>query len=87
MLSFMDAWSTYLSVNFWWLHLMTFVWLIFTVVLFVLEPLFLHQWFHKQAIKNSDKSFAALQLMHTILLSLSLLAIGGAIAGSHGYNF
>jgi uncharacterized membrane protein len=85
MLSFMDAWSQFLSVEFWWLHLMTMVWVIFTLVLFVLEPLFLHQWFRTKAIENSDKSFAALQLMHTILLSLSLLAIAGALGGSHGY--
>lgn len=87
MLSFMGAWSQFLSVNFWWLHLMTFVWVIFTLVLFILEPLFLHQWFHKKATENSEKSFAVLHFMHKLLLSLSLLAIAGAIAGSHSYNF
>lgn len=87
MLEVMDAWSRYASIEFWWLHLMTFVWGIFTLVLFVLEPLFLHKWFHQQAQKNSDKTFWMLQIMHIVLFSLSLLAIIGAMAGAHGYSF
>jgi uncharacterized membrane protein len=87
MLEVMNAWSHYLSLQFWWLHLMTFVWFIFTVVLFVLEPLVLHKWFHRQAVKNSNKAFSVLQTMHIILLCLSLVAIAGAMAGSHGYTF
>ena len=87
MLEVMNAWSRYLSLQFWWLHLMTFIWGIFTVVLFVLEPLVLHKWFHRQAVENSDKAFSVLQTMHIILLCLSLVAIAGAMAGSHGYTF
>jgi hypothetical protein len=28
----------------WWMHAMIAVWLLFTVVLFVAEPLILHRW-------------------------------------------
>lgn len=87
MLEVMDAWSRYLSISFWWLHLMTFVWIIFSLVLFILEPLFLHKWFHKKAMENDEKTFKVLQWMHIILLTLSLFAIAGAMAGSHGYMF
>ncbi|MCM8537035.1 MAG: hypothetical protein NE334_13940 [Lentisphaeraceae bacterium] len=87
MLNVMDAWSRYTMLQYWWLHLMTFVWLIFTLVLFVFEPLFLHKWFHQQAEKNSEKAFFVLQVMHIIMFALSLLAIIGAMAGSHGYQF
>jgi uncharacterized membrane protein len=85
MLEFLNAWQRYQDLAFWWLHLMTLVWFIFTLVLFVLEPLFLHRWFIEQAKKECDKTFACLQLMHNLLLSLSLLAVFGAVAGSHGY--
>lgn len=85
MLEFLNAWQRYQDLAFWWLHLMTLVWFIFTLVLFVLEPLFLHRWFIEQAKKECDKTFARLQLMHYLLLSLSLLAVFGAVAGSHGY--
>jgi uncharacterized membrane protein len=85
MLEFLDAWQRYQDIQFWWLHLMTFVWFIFSLVLFVLEPLFLHRWFIEHAKINSDKTFTRLQQMHYLLLSLSFLAVFGAVAGSHGY--
>jgi uncharacterized membrane protein len=87
MLKVMNAWERYLQVQFWWLHLMTLIWLIFTVLLFVIEPLFLHSWFHEQAAANGDKAFDLLHVMHIILLMLSLLAVFGAVAGSHGFQF
>ena len=64
---------------------MTFIWAIFTIVLYVLEPLILHKWFKEQAVKDSDKAFRWLHRMHRILLTLSLLAIFGAVSGSHGF--
>ena len=87
MLYVMEAWGRYQQLQFWWIHLMTFIWIIFTVVLFVLEPLVLHRWFHKQAVKNSERAFTWLHRMHTILLTLSLIAVLGAVAGSHGFHF
>jgi len=87
MLDYMNAWERYSHLSFWWMHLMTFIWAIFTVVLFVLEPLILHRWFRKQAMKNSEKAFAGLHRMHKVLLTLSLVAVLGAVAGSHGYPF
>lgn len=87
MLQVSDAWSRYTDLAFWWLHLMTFVWAIFTLVLFVLEPLFLHEWFHQRAIENSEKSFLVLQVMHIILLSISLIAVFAAVTGAHGISF
>ncbi|TEW51898.1 hypothetical protein [Psychromonas algicola] len=80
MLHIMKAWATMQ----WWIHLMIFVWLIFTLVLFVFEPLFLHKWFHQQAEKNNQRAFYYLQVMHTILLSISLLAVFAGVAGIHG---
>ena len=83
MLHIMNGWS---SMQ-WWIYLMIFVWAIFTAVLFIFEPLFLHKWFHKQATINSEKSFLVLQIMHIILLIISLLAVFGGVAGVHGLLF
>ncbi len=85
MLESMGAWSRYQDPSFWWVHAMTVIWLIFTLVLFVLEPLFLHRWFHQRAERDSDGSFRVLHRMHYILLSLSLLTIAGAISGVRGW--
>jgi len=84
MVEVMNAWDRYQHLQFWWMHLMTLIWLIFTLVLFVLEPLFLHRWFHEQAVKDNVKTFSLIHLIHKILLSLSLLAVFGAVAGAHG---
>lgn len=81
----LDAWERYLQPEFWWMHLMTIVWLIFTLVLFVFEPLFLHRWFEHQAHTNSDRTFRTIHRMHIVLLTLSLITVAGAVAGSHGW--
>jgi hypothetical protein len=87
MLDYMNAWERYQQLQFWWMHLMTFIWAIFTLVLFLLEPLVLHRWFREQATIDSDNAFAWLHRMHKVLLILSLLAVLGAVAGSHGFQF
>ncbi len=80
MLHTMNGWH---SMS-WWINLMIIVWAIFTVVLFVFEPMFLHKWFIKQAKINNERSFLVLQLMHVVLLTVSLLAVSAGIAGAHG---
>ncbi len=87
MLEYMDAWGRYLLPQFWWIHLMTLVWLMFTLVLFVLEPLILHRRFKMLAERDSDRAFALLHRMHWILLTLSLVAVFGTVAGAHGLHF
>jgi len=83
MVHVMNAWA---SMQ-WWMYLMIFVWAIFTIILFVLEPLILHQWFHQKAKTNPNTAFLLLHLMHIILLSISVIAIFGGVAGAHGFIF
>ncbi|MCK9637503.1 MAG: hypothetical protein M0R41_14605 [Methylobacter tundripaludum] len=87
MLDVMNAWERYQQLEYWWMHLMTLIWFLFTLVLFVLEPLFLHRWFHQQAEKNSIKAFALVHQIHKVLLALSLLTVFGAVAGAHGFHW
>jgi uncharacterized membrane protein len=81
----LDAWGRYQDPSYWWLHLMTLVWVMFTLVLFVLEPLFLHRWFSAFARRDSDRAFRLLQRFHVLLLTLSLIAIAGGVAGVRGF--
>lgn len=87
MLDFLNAWDRYQHLQFWSIHLMTFIWIVFTVVLFVLEPLVLHRWFREQATKDSETAFSWLHRMHKVLLTLSLIAVVAAVAGAHGFQF
>ena len=87
MVHFLNAWERYHQISFWWLQLMSFVWLVFTIVLFILEPLVLHRWFARSATKNSDRTFGILHNFHKLILTISLIAVIGAVAGSHGFSF
>jgi uncharacterized membrane protein len=85
MLEFLGAWTRYTQPQFWWLHLMTLVWVLFTLVLFVLEPLFLHRWFGRRSREDPEGTLRLVQRLHWVLLLLSLVAIAGGVAGSHGW--
>jgi uncharacterized membrane protein len=87
MLWLTDGWGLFLLPGYWWLHLMVAVWTLFTLVLFLLEPLFLHRWFHERATQDPDGTFALVQRLHHILLTLSALAVLGAVQGAHGGLF
>lgn len=81
----LDAWSRFGQVEYWWMTMMVVVWLIFTLMLFVVEPLFLHKLFIRRAQSNPEKTFSIIQNMHWLLLSISLVTVAGAVAGSHGW--
>lgn len=79
-----DMWPRFAEPVFWWMHAMVAVWVLFTLMLFVLEPLFLHRWFIERARRDPAGTFHLVQRMHWLLLVLSLMTVLGAVAGSHG---
>ena len=79
-----DLWDRFADPGYWWMHAMVLVWIIFTAMLFVLEPLFLHRWFLKRATEAPESTFALIQALHWLLLAVSLITVLGAVAGSHG---
>jgi uncharacterized membrane protein len=82
MLIRLDLWDRFLAVSFWWMHAMVLVWLLFTVMLFAAEPLFLHRWITARARAAPASTFRLVEWLHRILLALSLLTVFGAVAGS-----
>ncbi|MFN7087742.1 MAG: hypothetical protein ACK4N4_14120 [Burkholderiales bacterium] len=82
-----DLWERFARLEYWWMHAMVTVWALFTLVLFVLEPLFLHRWFVRRAQRAPESTFLLVTRFHRLLLVLSLMTIAGAVAGSHGYLF
>ena len=81
----MHAWDRFSIPAYWWMHAMVLVWVLFTLMLFVLEPLVLRRLFLKHASKHPERVFSLMQRMHWILLTLSLVTVAGAVAGSHGW--
>lgn len=87
MLYVLDAWDRYFDVRYWWIFTMTLVWVLFSLILFFLEPFVLHKLFRRYAETNPEKTFSFIHKMHWVLLALSLITIVGAVAGSHGWFF
>jgi uncharacterized membrane protein len=80
----LNLWSAFLIVDYWWLGAMVAVWLLFTLMLFIAEPLWLDRWFEARARRAPENTLALLQRFHWFLLILSLATVVGAVAGSHG---
>ena len=80
----LSAWDRFLDPAFWWMHAMVGVWAIFTFVLFVAEPLFLHRWLRERAGHDPDGTFRLVIRLHWALLSLSLVTVAAAVLGAHG---
>ena len=79
-----DLWDRFRQLSFYWMHAMVAVWAIFTVMLFVAEPLFLHRWFLARSRRDPEGTFRFIQRMHRVLLTISLLTVVVAAAGAHG---
>ena len=83
----LGAWNRFADAQYWWMHAMVLVWGVFTLMLFVLEPLWLHRWFQVRAQRDPDGTFSIIARMHWVLLTVSVITIAGAVAGSHGWSF
>lgn len=82
----LDASGWFVSAATWWMSAMALVWLIFTLMLFVIEPFFLDRWLARHAALQPAATFQWMQRLHHVLLGLSLLTIAGVVAGLHGLN-
>jgi uncharacterized membrane protein len=80
----LDLWDRFFSVAYWWMHAMVIVWLLFTLMLFVAEPLFLQRWLLVRANTQPESTFELVERLHQIFLALSLITLIGAVMGSHG---
>jgi hypothetical protein len=79
-----DLWWRFLEAGFWWMHAMLAVWLVFTLALFVAEPLFLHAWFDRLAATDPERALRLARRFHALLLGLALTTVAGTVAGVHG---
>lgn len=80
----LDAWGRFVDPASWWMAAMLLVWLMFTVVLFIAEPLVLHRWFHARSQRDPEGSFALVLRLHRLLLALSAITVLGAVLGAYG---
>jgi uncharacterized membrane protein len=84
MLSKLDAWDRFKYASFWWMHLMVAVWVLFALMVYVLEPIVIDRLFHNYALRQKDRAFALATRLHAVALLVSALAIVATVLGSHG---
>lgn len=82
-----QLWGQLLDPRTWWLPAMFMLWVVFTLMLYVLEPLVLHRWFETRAARDPDGTFRLVLRMHRILSALTALTVLGGVAGAHGFSF
>ena len=80
-----NLWERFGSASYWWMHAMVAIWALFTVMLFIAEPFFLHRRILERAEREPEATFRRIERLHRVLLLLSLLTVFGAVAGSHGW--
>lgn len=81
-----DLWYRFADPHFWWMAAMFGLWAIFMLVVFVLEPL-LNDRVEAFARKNPEIALRRLFRLHIGLLTIAVVTVLGAVAGSHGYFF
>jgi len=82
----LNAWDRFTQWQYWWMHMMVLIWLFFSVMLFVMEPRSRRNPVAAEVEKKvTPDTFHAIRRKHLLLLSLGLLTIAGAVAGSHGW--
>jgi uncharacterized membrane protein len=78
------GWHRISDPSLWWLHLMVAVWSLFAVMLYVLEPLFLHDLFLIHARTRPKLAFDLAVRFHAVALTVSAATIAAGVLGAHG---
>jgi uncharacterized membrane protein len=82
----LNLWDRFADPHFWWMTAMFALWLVFMVILFVIEPLG-HASFEQKARRDAAAAFRRISRLHQLLLLLAALTVAGAVGGTHGFLF
>lgn len=80
----LGAWPRLTMLHFWWVDAMMGYWLLFFVMLFIIEPSGL---LRRAVFVNRDpaRAWQRFHWLHAILLGFGVVIIAAAAAGSHGF--
>jgi uncharacterized membrane protein len=82
----LDLWNRFRNIQFWWMHAMVLLWLTFTFVLFIGEPLAARAQRKNGSQPASKGRLSLMQWLHWVLLLLSAITVLAAVAGSQGMS-
>jgi uncharacterized membrane protein len=82
----LNLWNRFRNVEFWWMHAMVLLWLIFTFILFIGEPLAARAQRKNGSQPASKGRLSLMQWLHWGLLLLSAITVLATVAGSQGMS-
>ncbi len=85
MVEALHAWVWFASVHFWWMDAMVALWLLFGLVLFLLEPLVVAPHLERELASRPAEALTRIQTLHWIILVVSLFVIAIVVAGVYGW--
>jgi uncharacterized membrane protein len=80
----LDGWDRFGRLSFWWLDLMVAVWVLFALMVYILEPLVIHRLFHDFAFRDKHRAFALATRLHVVALCVSAFAVTAGVLGALG---
>jgi uncharacterized membrane protein len=83
MLIRLNLWAWFLEARFWWLDAMVLFWILFALMLFIVEPLGLLERVVRGA-GDPKLSWTRMHRIHWVLLIAALVIVAAAVSGSHG---
>ena len=81
----MDLWSRFGDPHFWWMSAMAGLWIVFVLMVFVLEPL-LQPRFAAQGRRDPAALLRRMRWVHAVLLTVAAATVIGAVAGAQGVS-
>ena len=79
-----EHWGRIADPHYRWIDAMIGLWAIFTIMLFVAEPLFLHVWFDARARRDPDGAFPCGIARTPGPEFAAVITVLGAVGGAHG---
>jgi uncharacterized membrane protein len=81
----LDLWSRFLAAESWWLMAMAVVWMVFMIILFLIEPLVLRHRLREVAATDQAATMRLMRRAHLGLATAGAATAAAAVLGAHGY--
>jgi uncharacterized membrane protein len=84
MVASLDAWDRFVEPRYWWMQAMAGLWLVFGLMLFIVEPLVVGPRIRHSLAAQPRRALGRMEALHWVLLGLSLAVIAAVIGGIYG---
>ncbi len=85
MTAYLGAWERFVQPHYWWMSAMAGLWVVFGLMLFVVEPLIVGPRIRQSLAAEPSAALARMEALHWVLLGLSLAVIAAVVSGIYGF--